>query len=55
MASNFKVLNRYLDEMEEYIPFIKTKDINVSKVDIGWHLDHSLKVINGIFTTLRGI
>lgn len=53
MAPNFKVLNRHLDELEEYIPFIKTRDENVSKVDIGWHLDHSLKVINGIFTTLR--
>jgi hypothetical protein len=53
MATNFKVLNRYLDELEEYIPFIKTHDENVSKVDIGWHLDHSLKVINGVFTTLK--
>ena len=53
MASNFKVLNNYLDEMEEYIHFRKTLDTNVSKVDIGWHLDHSLKVINGVFTTLR--
>ncbi|HSI69076.1 MAG TPA: DUF1569 domain-containing protein [Gillisia sp.] len=53
MAANFKVLNRHLDEMEEYIPFIKTRDLNVSRVDIGWHLDHSLKVINGVFSTLK--
>lgn len=53
MASNLKILNRHLDEMEEYIPFIKTRDEKVSKVDIGWHLDHCLKVINGVFATLK--
>lgn len=58
--SNYKMnvtqvgfLDTHLDEIETKI---KNRDIlndSVSKVPVAWHLDHSLKVINGIYKSLE--
>ena len=46
-------LDRELQDLESYIP--RTNDINtqVSRVSVGWHLDHSLIVINAIIRVLK--
>lgn len=48
MIQKINNLNNYLIEIEHAIPYLDKKDENVSKSTIGWQLDHSLKVINGI-------
>lgn len=42
------VLNNHLSQIEELIPFKDKTNPAVSKSDIGWQLDHVLKVINGV-------
>ncbi len=51
--SGFKNLNAQLEEMEEYIPLFLSRDINVSQVNVGWHLAHSFKVINSVCSALK--
>lgn len=53
MATNFKYLNRQLQELEEYFPFVASSNSQISKVNVGWHLAHSFKVINGICFSLK--
>jgi len=48
-----KKLNRYLEEIESYIPKLKKRDDTISKVDIGWQLDHSLNVLIKIIGALQ--
>ncbi|GAA4949976.1 hypothetical protein GCM10023314_24180 [Algibacter agarivorans] len=42
------ILNNLLAQVEEHIPFKKQINPSVSKSDIGWQLDHTLKVINDV-------
>ena len=41
-------LNTQLDTIATKIAFHNSKNTAVSKSDVAWHLDHILKVINGI-------
>ncbi|WP_346883239.1 DUF1569 domain-containing protein [uncultured Algibacter sp.] len=43
-----KILNQLLSQIEKNIPNKTLKNNAVSKSDIGWQLDHSLKVINAV-------
>ncbi|WP_430466935.1 DUF1569 domain-containing protein [Winogradskyella ouciana] len=52
MAST-KNLNNYISQIESYIPKYEFENPEVSKSSIGWHLDHSLKVINSVINTLE--
>ncbi|MBO6880845.1 DUF1569 domain-containing protein [Winogradskyella sp.] len=52
MAST-KNLNNYISQIESYIPKYEFENPKVSKSSIGWHLDHSLKVINSVIDTLE--
>ena len=52
MAST-KNLNNYISQIESHIPKHEYINPKVSKSSIGWHLDHSLKVINSVIDTLE--
>ena len=47
------VLQNDLDQIEAYIPKSEIINTNVSKSAVAWHLDHSLKVINAVVTTMQ--
>lgn len=53
MALNFAYLNGQLKELEDYFPMIHLENPRVSKVNVGWHLAHSLKVINEVCSSLK--
>lgn len=46
-------LSKELTQFEEYIPQRDILNKDVSKADVAWHLDHTLKVINEIYKTLE--
>jgi hypothetical protein len=42
-----------IKEIESKIEFRNSKNNTVSKSDVAWHMDHSLRVINGVFSVLK--
>jgi hypothetical protein len=50
---NTSTLKKKLNQIESFIPKYETSKTNVSKVSVGWHLDHSLKVFNGVIITMK--
>ncbi|NRB82376.1 MAG: DUF1569 domain-containing protein [Winogradskyella sp.] len=46
-------LSQYLNRFEAVIPQFETKNLKASKSSVGWQIDHSLKVINGIIHQLK--
>lgn len=49
MSENrIKILNQLLSQIEKNIPNKTLKNPSVSKSDIGWQLDHALKVFNAV-------
>jgi len=46
-------LTKYLNRFEKVIPQFEEKNLLVSKSSVGWQIDHSLKVINGIISQLK--
>ena len=42
-----------LVEIESMLPYRDFLSEEVSKVDVAWHMDHSLKVINGVIKNLH--
>ncbi|MBO3117881.1 DUF1569 domain-containing protein [Winogradskyella sp. DF17] len=50
---NTQKLSKYLDELESLIPKFKEKNPKVSKSNVGWQIDHSLKVINNVIKALE--
>lgn len=42
-----------LQRIEEYVNHFEVSNTNDSKATVGWHLDHSLKVIIGVMITLK--
>ncbi len=49
---NIEKLQLQLSEIESFIPKFETTNFKVSKVSVGWQLDHALKVLNGVMKTL---
>ena len=47
------LLNKELIEFEQFIDKYDQQKQSVSAVNIAWHLDHSLKVINGVCGMLK--
>lgn len=45
-------IDKSIDVIEKSIPFFEKKHINSSSVNVAWHLDHSLKVINSVSNAL---
>ncbi|HPW97821.1 MAG TPA: DUF1569 domain-containing protein [Flavobacterium sp.] len=46
-------LKHYINRIEEKLPLYETSNLAVSKSAIGWHIDHSFKVINAVVTALK--
>ena len=47
------MLDREFEQIKNYIDSFDKENLKVSKANVGWHLDHSLKVINKVFEGLR--
>lgn len=47
------MLDKELSFIKEHIQYLEKENLQVSKVNIGWHLDHSLKVINNVLAALK--
>jgi hypothetical protein len=47
------LLNKELNEFEQFIAKYDQQNQSVSAVNIAWHIDHSLKVINGVCGMLK--
>lgn len=50
---SIKKLNTALNRIEAYIENYSVSNLKISNVDIAWHIDHSLKVINNVIITLQ--
>ncbi|MEM9984996.1 MAG: hypothetical protein AAF804_07850, partial [Bacteroidota bacterium] len=42
----------HFEEIESLIPYRDSLREDVSQVDVAWHLDHSLKVVNNLYEAL---
>ncbi|GAA4269184.1 DUF1569 domain-containing protein [Hyunsoonleella aestuarii] len=47
-GEKIKVLSNLFTQIEESIPFKDKRNSNISKSDVGWQLDHTLKVMNAV-------
>lgn len=45
-------LIKHINELESYLPVMNQLNVKISTVDVAWHIDHSLKVINRIYDVL---
>lgn len=45
-------LEGQLTEIEYYIQYRDSLNLDISMVDVAWHIDHSLKVVNGVCNAL---
>ena len=50
---NTSTLENRLNLLESYIPHSKSVDATISKADVAWHLDHSLKVLNAVAKSME--
>lgn len=48
-----KMLDKEFSTIQHYISLKDKENTSVSKGNVAWHLDHSLKVINSVCTTFR--
>lgn len=48
-----KSINNQLAEIKQLIPSFENKNDKVSKVSVGWQIDHSLRVMNSIILALE--
>ena len=51
---NTTALDKKLKLIENYISYAEQINPKVSKANVGWHLDHSLKVINSVVKAMQG-
>ena len=47
------MLDKEFSLIKEYLGNQEKKNLVISKANVGWHLDHSLKVINSVFEALK--
>lgn len=47
------LIDNQLNKIKDYIAYRDCLAENISRVDVAWHLDHSLKVINQIVQTIQ--
>jgi hypothetical protein len=48
-----KEIDELINQLEANIEFENLTDLTISKVGVGWHIDHSLKVLNGVIAVLK--
>lgn len=48
-----KYLNNLIDELEQHILFLDKTNASVSKASVGWHIEHSLKVLTQIIDAVE--
>ena len=53
MKTTTSTIQNQLTQIESYISEFEKKNAKVSKVNVGWQLDHSLKVINAVVKTMQ--
>jgi len=46
-------LQKELHQLEDYINYFEKNNPAISSKNVGWHLDHSLKVINSVVNALK--
>ena len=46
-------LENCLKDLERYLPYLEQRNLKISKANVAWQLDHSLKVFNGVVTVLE--
>jgi hypothetical protein len=46
-------LSKLINSLEEKIPTMDIENTNISKAKVGWHIQHSLLVINSIINGLK--
>lgn len=46
-------LNNLIDELEQHILFLDKTNAAVSKASVGWHIEHSLKVVTQIIDAVE--
>lgn len=51
--SRMKNLSNQLKEIESFLPKMDLKNSSISKVTVGWQVNHSLKVINSVYKSLE--
>ncbi|GGG38926.1 DUF1569 domain-containing protein [Bizionia arctica] len=50
---NSEKLDLLIDSLEKQIGYQEISNPNISKANIGWHIDHSFKVLNQVILTLQ--
>ena len=51
--SNTNRITKYITIIESYLPEYEASNPKISTSTVGWQLDHSLKVINGVIMLLK--
>ncbi|MCT4630756.1 DUF1569 domain-containing protein [Winogradskyella sp.] len=46
-------LFKTIDKLESFVPYFERENSKISKSTIGWQIDHSFKVINGVIEVLK--
>lgn len=47
------MLQKEFTSIKQYIKYFEKNNSKVSSASVGWHLDHSLKVINSVYVALN--
>ncbi|MBT3742254.1 MAG: DUF1569 domain-containing protein [Polaribacter sp.] len=47
------MLDKEFGIIREYITHQEKENLKISKANVGWHLDHSLKVVNNVLESLK--
>lgn len=46
-------MDREFQLIKEYLEFFEKENTKISRASVGWHLDHSLRVFDSVFVTMK--